>query len=125
LLCVSIHGTLVDEQHDNNTDTNITEQHHDDINTTVTETLKNKFYSIISEIDSKANDVTNQELETAIGQLESINNSLVDRKQIANILPPLQKQKPKGRPSSTKRNASQFEVVDATIKKKAKLLTKM
>jgi hypothetical protein len=88
----------------------------------VSDSLKNKVYSLITEIDSAAKTVTSQELENAIKQLEAVRDQLKDNN--FPIAFPSKPKKTHGRPPSTKRLLSKSEVLDAEVKKKAKLLAK-
>jgi hypothetical protein len=68
--------------------------------------------------------ITNQERVKTIDQLQAINESLINLIEIFGILPLTPKSTKKDRPASTKRHPSEFEVVDAAMKKKAKTLKK-
>jgi hypothetical protein len=73
----------------------------------------------MTEINLAPTSITNQERERTIHQLQAIKESLINRTEASGILPPMPKPTKKGRPASTKRRPSEFEVVDAAIKKKA------
>jgi hypothetical protein len=91
----------------------------------VVDSLKSKAYSLLTEIDTSMKGITNQELEMTVEQLQAVRDNLKDRPSYTNVLPPHKKTNVQGRPASTKRQGSQFETVDAMVKKKAKLLSKM
>jgi hypothetical protein len=95
-----------------------------DPSTNVKDALTNKIRSLMAEIDSKISSITNQEREETAQNLQELYDTLSGRASFNETLPPLPRQTNKGRPASTKRNASHFEVVDAEMKKKAKILKK-
>jgi hypothetical protein len=71
----------------------------------------------VAEIDSNINTITNQERERMVKNLQELNDSLNGRTSLTDALPPLPKSKNKGRPVSTKRDASHFEAVDEVDEK--------
>jgi hypothetical protein len=92
---------------------------------TVKGALGKKITSLMTEIDGETSNITSQEKEETIKQLESILGNLRSREMISDVLPPPANSPKRGRPASTKRLPSKFEIMEADAKKKAKTMSKM